>query len=82
MWMNVQAKVVADRLEDLPQSRSTLGAGGVVDHVLGDEVIEDLGVARVASPEERLHDRLGFRHPPIVPDACEAFSRAVRRVRR
>jgi hypothetical protein len=62
-------KVMADRLEDLPQSRSTLRPSRVVDHVLGHQVVEDVVVAREASPEERLHYRLRFRHPPIVPDA-------------
>jgi hypothetical protein len=44
-------KVMADGGEYLPQSVSTLRPRGVVDHVLGHKVIEDMVVPREQSPE-------------------------------
>jgi len=55
-------EVMTDRLEDLPQSLSTLRPCGVVDHVFGHELVEGGGIALDGSLEERLNDRLRFRH--------------------
>ena len=63
------AKIMADDVEDLPQSVSTLRPSGVVDHVLGHEVVEDMVVSGELSSEELLYHRLRFCHPPIVPCA-------------
>jgi hypothetical protein len=61
------AKVMADGVEDLPQSFSTLRPSGVVDHVLGHELVEDMVVSGELSSEELLYHCLRFCHPPIVP---------------
>ena len=62
------AKVMADDVEDLPQSISTLRRSGVVDHVLGHEVVEDMVVPGELSSEELFYHRLRFCHPPRLPD--------------
>jgi len=58
-------EVVLDRLEDLSQALPTLPPGGVVHHVLGDEVIEHRRIVRLLSPAERFDDvpRAAFTHP-------------------
>jgi hypothetical protein len=61
------AKVMADDVEDLPQSLSALRPRGVVDHVLGHEVVEDVVVPGEPSSEELFYHRLRFCHPPRLP---------------
>lgn len=65
-------EVVADVLQDCAQSLSTLRSGGVVDHVLGDEVVEDVVVAGALSAVELFHNRLRICHRHIVLDAVQA----------
>jgi len=47
---------VLDRLQNQPEALAPLQAGGVVHHVLGDEIIEHRLVVRLLSPGEFLDD--------------------------
>ena len=52
-----RSEVVVDHAQDLREPAATLRAGRVVDHVLGDEVVEDEGVARLLATEQLLDHR-------------------------
>ena len=58
------SEVVVDGAEDQPQAVATLRACSVVDHVLGDEVVEDGVVAGLLPSEQFLDDvlRTPFAH--------------------
>ena len=61
-------KVMPNGVQDLPQSLSALRPSGVIDHVLGHQVVEYMVVPGKLSPEELLHHRLWLSHPLIVHD--------------
>jgi len=46
-----RSQVVVDDVQDSRETAATLQAGRVVDHVLGDEVIEDKTLARLLATE-------------------------------
>ena len=54
------AKVMADGVENLPQSLSTLRPSGMVEHVLGHEVVKDMVVSGGLSSKELLYHCLRF----------------------
>ena len=58
------AKVMADGVQDLLQSVSTLRPSGVVDHVFSHEVVEDMVVSGESSSKELLYHRLRFSTRP------------------
>ena len=60
---------MADVVEDLAQSLSTLRPRGVVHHVLCHEVVEHMVVPGDLSSKELFYDCLRFCHPPRLPDA-------------
>jgi hypothetical protein len=62
-------EVMADVVEDLPQSIATLRPSGVVHHVLRHEVVEDMVVPGELSSKELFYDCLRFCHSPRLPDA-------------
>ena len=66
-------EVDLDGAQDRPQPLAALGAGGVVDHVGGHEVVQDRVVARPLPPEQLLDHvpgaaRVGTRSSAPAPD--------------
>src|SRR5213592_1484190 len=64
---NAFAKVGLDRCEDLLPAVPPLRSGGMVNHVLSDEFVDDIFVALRSTTEQLLHHCLRFTsdHPPI-----------------
>ena len=56
-----RSQVVVDDAQDSRETAATLQADRVVDHVLGDEVVEDKTVARLLATEQLLD------HLPCAP---------------